>query len=94
MAEPTERTGSERDGHDARITRRAEVMTRAPRTVDPKKSFGYALILMHDNGFRHVPVFEHGKLVGIVSAGNALDPELEEFVSESERRKQFLSEGA
>lgn len=81
-------------GHDARTTRLAEVMTRAPRTVDPRKSFGYALILMHDNGFRHVPVVEHGKLVGIVSARNALDPDLEEFVSESERRKQFLSEGA
>jgi hypothetical protein len=30
--------------------------------------------------------------VGIVSARSALDPDLEDFVSEVERRKHFLSE--
>ena len=81
-------------GRDAQTTRLAEVMTTAPKTVDPDKSFGYALLLMYENGFRHVPVIENGKLVGIVSARNALDPELEEFVSESQRRKQILRERA
>jgi hypothetical protein len=38
-------------------------------------------------------VVENGKLVGIVSARNALDPDLEEFVSESRRREQILREG-
>ena len=61
-------------------------------TVTPDKSFGYALIVMHDNGFRHLPVVENGKLIGIVSARNALDPELEEFVSESRRREQIVRE--
>lgn len=77
---------------DAETTRLAEVMTADPKTVDPDKSFGYAMLLMFENGFRHVPVVENGKLIGIVSARNALDPELEEFVAESQRRKQILSE--
>jgi len=77
---------------DARATRLAEVMTPAPRTVDPRKSFGYALLLMHENGFRHVPVVEDGKIMGIVSARNALDPDLEEFVAESRRREHILRE--
>jgi predicted transcriptional regulator len=47
---------------------------------------------MHENGFRHLPVLENGKLVGIVSARNALDPDLEEFVSESQRREHILRE--
>ena len=81
-------------GRDAQTTRLADVMTTAPRTVDPDKSFGYALLLMSENGFRHVPVIENGKLIGIVSARNALDPDLEEFVSESQRRKQILRERA
>ena len=81
-------------GRDARTTRLADVMTTAPQTVDPDKSFGYALLLMHEKGFRHMPVVENGKLIGIVSARNALDPDLEEFVSESERRKQILRERA
>jgi predicted transcriptional regulator len=43
--------------------------------------------MMHENGFRHVPVIENGQVVGVVSARNALDPELEEFESEAQRRK-------
>ena len=49
---------------DARTTRLADVMTSAPITVGPDRSFGYALQLMHENGFRHVPVVENGKPVG------------------------------
>lgn len=81
-------------GRDVQTTSLAEVMTIAPQTVDPDKSFGYALLLMHENGFRHVPVIENDKLIGIVSARNALDPDLEEFVVESQRRKQILRERA
>ena len=69
-------------------------MTIRPQTVDPEKSFGYALLLMHENGFRHLPVVEDDKLLGIVSARNALDPDLEEFVAESQRRKQIQREGS
>ena len=76
-------------GRDARTTLLADVMTTAPQTVDPDKSFGYALLMMHENGFRHVPVIENGKPIGIVSSRNALDPELEEFVSEAQRRKHI-----
>lgn len=81
-------------GRDAQTTRLADVMTSAPQTVDPDKSFGYALLVMFENGFRHLPVLESGKLIGIVSARNALDPDLEEFVAESQRRKQILRERA
>ncbi len=81
-------------GRDAQTTRLADVMTPAPQTVDPEKSFGYALLLMYESGFRHLPVTENGKLIGMVSARNALDPDLEEFVSESHRRRQILRERA
>jgi CBS domain-containing protein len=76
-------------GLDAKTTRLAEVMTSAPKTVDPDKTFGFALLMMHEHGFRHVPVIEHGKPIGIVSARNALDPDMEEFVSEAQRRKHI-----
>ena len=75
---------------DARTTRLSEVMTRDPQTVSPDKSFGFALLIMHENGFRHVPVLENGSVVGMVSARNALDPDLEEFVAESSRREEIL----
>lgn len=71
-------------------TRLSEVMTKAPKTVTPDKTFGYALLMMHENGFRHVPVVENGRVVGIVSARNALDPDMEEFVAESHRREEIV----
>jgi CBS domain-containing protein len=76
-------------GLDARTTRVVDVMTPAPDTVDPDKPLGYALLKMHELGFRHLPVIEGGKVVGIVSARSAMDPALEEFVSEAERRLHY-----
>jgi len=45
--------------------------------------------MMYENVFRHVPVVEEGKVIGIVSSRNALDPDLEEFVAEAQRRKHI-----
>ena len=80
-------------GLDARTTRLADVMTPAPDTVDPDKPFGYALLIMHERGFRHLPVIRDSKLVGIVSSRSAMDPELEEFSYEARRRKYFREQG-
>jgi CBS domain-containing protein len=76
-------------GLDPAATRLAEVMTRGPKTVGPDDSYGYALMLMHENGFRHAPVVDAGRPVGIVSARGALDPDLEEFAHEA-RRREYL----
>jgi CBS domain-containing protein len=64
-----------------------EVMTRDPETVSPDETFGYALLVMYERGFRHLPVVEGGWPIGVVSARHALDPDLEEFAAEAERRK-------
>ncbi len=71
---------------DPSATRLDEVMTRNPKSVEPQESFGYALLMMYENGFRHAPVVEDGRPVGIVSARHALDPDLEEFEHEARRR--------
>jgi CBS domain-containing protein len=76
-------------GRDTQATLLSDVMTTSPQTVDPDKTFGFALLMMHENGFRHVPVIENGKPIGIVSSRNALDPDLEEFVAEAQRRKHI-----
>jgi len=76
-------------GRDPTATTLGEVMTRDPKTVAPDETFGYALLLMHEHGFRHAPVVRDGRPVGVVSARLALDPELEEFAAEAERRKHI-----
>lgn len=76
-------------GLDARATAVSAVMTPAPLTIHPDARFGHALLVMHENGFRHLPVVENDKPVGIVSARSALDPELDEFLFEAERREYY-----
>jgi len=78
---------------DANATRLADVMTPSPEVVAPNKPLGYALSIMHEKGFRHLPVIEHGRILGIVSARSAMDPELEDFVSEARRREHFRQLG-
>jgi len=76
-------------GLDASCTPLHRVMTESPATLAPDKSYGHALLLMQERGFRHVPVLERGRVLGIVCARNAMDPELEEFVSETRRREHY-----
>ena len=79
-------------GRDAQTTRLADVMTPAPQTLTPDASFGHALLVMHENGFRHIPVVENGEPIGMVTSRMALDPDLEEFISEAQRRKRIRRE--
>ena len=78
---------------DSHVTSVVEVMTPSPMTVEPDRTFGHALMQMQKNGFRHLPVLQEGQVLGIVSARNALDPDLEEFVAEAVRREHFSREG-
>ena len=73
-------------GLDAQTTPLSAVMTSAPLTIAPDRIFGQALLMMHEKGCRHIPVVQDGKPVGIVTARKALDPDMEEFVSETQRR--------
>jgi len=79
-------------GLDVQLTLLADVMTPSPHTISPEKPFGQALAVMHKNGFRHLPVIESGRLVGIVSSRSALDPDMEDFVAEARRRVQFMDQ--
>lgn len=67
----------------------SKVMTAPMLTLPPDATYGLAMTIMHERGFRHIPVIEGGQVIGIVSARNALDPELEEFVSEERRREHW-----
>lgn len=74
------------EGRDPAQTRIAEVMTANPRTIAPDRPFGHALHLMHEGGFRHVPVVDDGRPLGVVSSRDALAPDLRQFITELDRR--------
>lgn len=77
------------EGRDPQATRLAEVMTPTPQTIHPDKPVGHALHMMYEGGFRHVPVVENGRALGMVSARDALGPELEEFEAELLKREHI-----
>jgi len=47
-------------------------MTRDPITVGPDATNGEAAMMMIHGGFRHVPICDHGKLIGVVSIRDLL----------------------
>jgi CBS domain-containing protein len=59
--------------HDAPTHEISSWMTRDPRTVSPDVEVEDALRTMLDNGFRHLPVVEKGKVIGMVSMRDLAD---------------------
>jgi CBS domain-containing protein len=55
---------------DHRTTRLSEVMTPGPCCMEGRATAIEGLRVMRDGGFRHVPVVENGRAVGIVSTGD------------------------
>jgi CBS domain-containing protein len=58
------------EGRNPAHTHLHAVMTRHPEHLPPHHNALDALRLMHDGGFRHVPVVQHGHVLGIVSVGD------------------------
>ena len=77
------------EGLNAESTRLAEVMTNNLQTIHPDKPFGHAMHMMYEGGFRHIPVVENGRPVGMVSARDALAPEMQVFESELRFREKI-----
>ena len=65
-----------------------EIMTREVVTCKLTDTSADLMELMTRGRFRHVPVVEDGRPVGIISARDALGPELEAFVYELLRQEQ------
>jgi CBS domain-containing protein len=75
-------------GLDSKTTPLSVVMTANPKCITPEQSFAYALTVMHDGRFRHLPVVKDGWPIGMLSVRDALGPELEAFVYELLRQEQ------
>lgn len=80
------------EGLDANTTTVGSVMTVEPQAIGPDKSFGHALHMMFEGGFRHMPVVDPiGRPIGVISSRDALGLELANFGNELEQR-ETLSE--
>lgn len=63
-------------GRDPNGTRLIEVMTKNPDTIEADDYAIEALSRMSERGYRHLPVLDQGRLVGIVSRRDFLGEEI------------------
>lgn len=77
----------EKAAHEILIT---EVMTPDPLTITPAHSVNDCMALMTDNHFRHLPVIEHGKLVGVISIGDVVKDLIEELQFMVEQMEKYI----
>ncbi|HLO62983.1 MAG TPA: CBS domain-containing protein [Azonexus sp.] len=76
-------------GLDPDSTRLEQVMVSDPQTINIDKPLAYALYMMAEGGFRHVPVVDKaGTPVGMVSARDALGQDMVDL----EREMKHLQE--
>ncbi len=70
----------------------AQVMAHEPQTIRANKPLAYALHMMTEGGFRHVPVVDDDGLpVGMVSARDALGQDLVELERDMKRLEELES---
>ena len=59
-------------GLDAKQTPVGQVMTGNPVTVRPDDRLDGCMAMMSERGFRHLPVLDAGKVVGVISVGDVV----------------------
>jgi CBS domain-containing protein len=78
------------EGRDPRDTRVSEVMTEDPLTVGPDEDPQTCMLLMRRHGFRHLPVCDGKKLMGLVSLRDLMLHDLNEKDHEVRMMRAYI----
>ncbi|HWK47448.1 MAG TPA: CBS domain-containing protein [Stellaceae bacterium] len=71
-------------------TRLAEVMTANPDTVSPDEAPHRALEMMRSRGYRHLPVVDAGRVVGMCSIRDLYAAIAEDLEADLKQRDEFI----
>ncbi|MDA8254023.1 MAG: CBS domain-containing protein [Rhodospirillales bacterium] len=71
-----------------------QLMTRALKTATPAMTIEQAMTLMTAGRFRHLPVIEHGALLGIVSIGDIVKARIMQQEHEVDSLKAYVAGAA
>lgn len=90
---------SERDivrslaGHAAKTLEltAADLMTPNPTTAGPATTVAEAMAIMTDGHFRHLPISEEGRLIGLVSIGDVVKARIDQSEHEVESLKTYVA---
>jgi CBS domain-containing protein len=72
-------------------TRVADIMTASPTTVSPQDTVRHCMQLMTEGRFRHLPVVESGRVVGILSIGDLVKAVIEEQQDQIEQLERYIA---
>lgn len=81
-------------GLASRDVKVGDVMTREVVTVDPDATVGDCMQRMTDGRFRHLPVLEDGRVVGVISIGDLVATIIADQAFEIEQLQGYISGSA
>jgi CBS domain-containing protein len=82
------------EGRDPAKTLVGEVMTPDPLVVAPKETVEHCMVVMKQHSFRHLPICDAGKMVGIVSLRDIMLHDLEEKDDEIINMRRYIQTNA
>jgi CBS domain-containing protein len=68
----------------------AQLMTPSPTVASPKITVADAMEIMTEGRFRHLPIVNHGKLVGLVSIGDVVKARIEQQLYEVDSLRAYV----
>jgi CBS domain-containing protein len=76
---------------DPRSVPVSEVMTAEVTTISPETTIEETMVIFTERRFRHLPVCDHGKLVGTISIGDVTRWNSDENQAEAQHLKNYIS---
>jgi CBS domain-containing protein len=77
-----------RSSHDTPVS---DIMTSPAVTVTPTDTIRHCMELMTQRRFRHLPVMESGRVVGMLSIGDLVKAVLDEQSAQSEQLERYIA---
>ncbi|MDP9267340.1 MAG: CBS domain-containing protein [Acidobacteriota bacterium] len=78
------------EGKDPKKAKVSDVMTPDPLVVTADESFENCMLLMKQHGFRHLPIMDEHKLLGLVSLRDLLLHEVDEKDGEVRMMRAYM----
>ena len=78
----------QRSSHDTPV---ADIMTSPAVTVTPQDTVRHCMELMTEGRFRHLPVVEAGRVVGMLSIGDLVKAVIEEQSQKIEQLERYIA---
>lgn len=78
------------EGLDPKKTKVADVMTRNPVVVSPDEAVEKCMLMMKQHGFRHLPICDGDKLLGLLSLRDVLLHEVDEKDGEVRMMRAYM----